>query len=292
MSYYKILGFEKEPFSTSPDPDFFYLSKEHDSALTNILIELRLKRGLAVILGDIGTGKTTLSRKLIHELRQRDDFLFYMMLNPYFEKEADFLFSLIRHFNIPETDPSIRQSIPEMMNLIERFLLEKAVNEGKTITLIIDEAQKVTESTLELIRMFLNFETNEFKLLQVVLLGQLELVPKILHIPNFYDRISFKYVLNPFDLDDTRKMIHFRLARAGYKSRRPLFTDAALDEIHRYTMGYPRRITMTGHKLLKQLIIKREEVVDREMVKDLIQHENQTVWKRTENLQKSVLHRG
>ena len=73
MSYYKIFGFQKEPFSTSPDPDFFYLSKAHDAALTNILIELRLKRGLGVILGDVGTGKTTLSRKLIQELKNRED---------------------------------------------------------------------------------------------------------------------------------------------------------------------------------------------------------------------------
>ena len=61
MSYYKVLGLEKEPFSTSPDPEFFYLSKEHEAALTNILIELRIKRGLSVILGDVGTGKTTLA---------------------------------------------------------------------------------------------------------------------------------------------------------------------------------------------------------------------------------------
>ncbi len=65
MSYYKLLALEKEPFSTSPDPEFFFLSKEHETALTNVLIELRLKRGLSVILGDVGTGKTTLSRKLI-----------------------------------------------------------------------------------------------------------------------------------------------------------------------------------------------------------------------------------
>ena len=94
MSYYKLLGFEKEPFSTSPDPNFFYLSKEHDSALTNVLIELCLKRGLTVILGDIGTGKTTLSRKLIHELRQRNEFIFYMILNPAFKTEHEFLATL------------------------------------------------------------------------------------------------------------------------------------------------------------------------------------------------------
>lgn len=288
MSYYRLLGLEKEPFSTSPDPGFFYLSKEHDSALTNVLIELRLKRGLTVILGDIGTGKTTLSRKLVHELRQRDDFIFYMMLNPSFETEGAFLSSLCHHFNISNTQEVSGMSAPEMMNAIEKFLLEKAVNEGKTLALIIDEAQKVSESTLEDLRIFLNFETNEFKLLQVVLLGQLELVPKILALQNFYDRISLKYVLNPFDLDDTKKMINFRLKAAGHQSEAVIFSDEAIEEIHRYTMGYPRRITMLCHKALKQLIINKKEMVDLELVRELISHENQAIWRKNDTLQKKI----
>lgn len=289
MSYYRLLGCDKEPFSTSPDPNFFYLSKDHDSALTNILIELRLKRGLTVILGDIGTGKTTLSRKLVHELRQREDFIFYMLLNPQFETEQDFLQTLFHHFNIETTKDVSQMRRVEMMNTIERFLLQKAVSEGKTLTLIMDEMQKVSESTLEVLRVFLNFETNEFKLLQVVLLGQLELVPKIRKMPNFYDRISFKYVLNPFDLDDTRKMIQYRLQRAGYSSHRSLFTDEAVEEIHRYTMGYPRRITMACHKALKQLIIRKKERVDVEIVRELIRLDNQAMWNEAETLQQQLI---
>ena len=288
MSYYKILGFESEPFSTSPDPNFFYLSKEHDSALTNILIELRLKRGLSMILGDIGTGKTTLSRKLVHELHQRPDFIFYMMLNSHFETEAEFLSSLFHHFNIETGRDVASMSVPEMMNSIEKFLLQKAVNEGKTLTLIIDEAQRVTESTLEILRVFLNFETNEYKLLQVVLLGQLELVPKILNMPNFYDRISFKYALNPFDVDETKRMIQFRLARAGSVSEKPFFTDQAIEEIHRYTMGYPRRITMLCHKALKQLIMSRKHEVDLPIVREIINQESQTVWRKADVQQQRV----
>jgi len=82
MSYYTVLGFKKEPFSTSPDPEFFYQSAEHRAALTNILIEVRLKRGLSVVLGDIGTGKTTLSRKLFQVLSTRKDLDYYMILDP------------------------------------------------------------------------------------------------------------------------------------------------------------------------------------------------------------------
>src|SRR3990167_8463384 len=100
MSYFKLLGFEKEPFSTSPDPDFFYLTREHESALTNVLIELRLRRGLSVILGDVGTGKTSLSRKLIWCLKERGDFILHIVLDPCFDSEYLFLNSLVRNFGI------------------------------------------------------------------------------------------------------------------------------------------------------------------------------------------------
>src|SRR5512135_1556860 len=119
MSYYKVLGFEKEPFSTSPDPEFFYLSKEHETALTNVLIELRLKRGLSVILGDIGTGKTTLSRKLIQELKGREDFIFSIILDPSFESEHLFLTSLARNFDI-EIENTSSPTILDMREALER----------------------------------------------------------------------------------------------------------------------------------------------------------------------------
>src|SRR6185503_20941647 len=105
MSYYRVLGFEKEPFSTSPDPDFFYSSREHDRALTNVLIELRLRRGLSVVLGDVGTGKTTLSRKLVQDLREREDCLFHIMLDPSFENRTLFMRSLVKNFGIPLEGP-------------------------------------------------------------------------------------------------------------------------------------------------------------------------------------------
>ena len=100
MSYYRILGFEKEPFSTSPDPEFLYLAQGHQATMTNVLIELRLRRGLSVVLGDIGTGKTTLSRKLIQALRERGDFIVHYVLDPCFENEYEFLYSLVRNFAI------------------------------------------------------------------------------------------------------------------------------------------------------------------------------------------------
>ncbi len=286
MSYFKVLGFEKEPFSTSPDPDFFYLSREHETALTNILIELRLKRGLSVILGDVGTGKTTLSRKLIQELKERDDCIFNIILDPTFEDEKLFLTSLVRNFeiNIESSAGNGSTTILALREALEKFLFQKGVTEGKTVILIIDEAQKLTENSLEILRLLLNYETNEFKLLQLVLLGQVELYSKIMNIANFFDRISLKFMLNPLGLEETKEMIEFRIRQAGYRSGMHLFLDEAVREIHRYSHGYPRQITMLCHRSLKNLVLKNRFVVDAALVKEIIDEEIKSGWRRKDLL--------
>jgi len=277
MAYYSILNFIKEPFSTSPDPSFFYLTKEHDMALTNILIELHLKRGLSVIFGDVGTGKTSLSRLLIQELNKRGNMLFHIILNPVFQDEAQFLRSLIQNFNADGDAGSdiARADILELRDMFEKFLIKKAVQEHKAVVLIIDEAQKLDMGTLETLRVLLNFETNEFKLLQLVLLGQVELYPKIVNMPNFMDRISFKYTLNPLDSRETKELINFRIKAAGYNSRMELFLDEAVSEIYNYTRGYPRKITKLCHQILKELILQNKQAVDRVLVRDVIEKDIQ-----------------
>lgn len=284
MSYFKVLGFEREPFSTSPDPEFFYLSKEHEAALTNILIELRLKRGLSVILGDVGTGKTTLSRKLIQELKQRNDFIFHIILDPSFENEYLFLSSLAKNFELNLMKNEAVPSVLDFKEYLERFLFQKGVSEEKTVVLIVDEAQKLNETSLEAMRVLLNYETNEFKLLQLVLLGQLELHSKIMNIANFFDRISFKYTLNPLDFAETKEMIEFRIRQAGYKANMYLFLDDAITEIHQYTKGYPRQITMLCHKALKSLVLKNRFAVDAHSIHELIDEEVRAGWHRKDLL--------
>lgn len=282
MSYYKVLGLQKEPFSTSPDPEFFYLSRAHETALTNTLIELRLKRGLTVILGDIGTGKTSLSRKLIQELGERADFIFHMILDPSFENENLFLNYLLQNFNISVSGPQIDSLY--LKAALEKFLFQKGVSENKTISLIIDEAQKLNQMSLEILRILLNYETNEYKLLQLVLLGQLEFHTKIMNMPNFFDRISFKYTLNPLNYEETREMIEFRIRQAGYRASMHLFLDEAIREIYQYTRGYPRQITMLCYKALKALVMRRKIVADAKLINEITQDEVQTGWQRRELL--------
>jgi general secretion pathway protein A len=285
MSYYRVLGFDKEPFSTSPDPEFFYSSGEHDRALTNILIELRLKRGLSVVLGDVGTGKTTLSRKLVQDLRQREDFIFHIMLDPSFENRSDFIYSLAKNFGVPlQSSSSSAPTLTDIRESLERFLFQKGVVEGKTVILIIDEAQKLDPMAMEVLRLLMNYETNQFKLLQLVLLGQMELMNTIRNIPNFMDRISFKTKLNPMGFEEMREMIFFRIQQAGYRSRMDLFLEESLREIYQFTQGYPRQVTLFCHKALKLMLMKNKAVVDVGLVNEIMEEEAQYGWQRTNRL--------
>ena len=271
MSYFKVLGLNKEPFSTSPDPDFFYQSQEHQTAITRLLIEIRLRRGLSLILGDVGIGKTTLSRKLFQMLKEREDILFHMILDPTYETEDLFLDSLTRTFQIDLNKPD--PSILDYKEAIKKYLFQKGVEENKTIVLLIDEAQKLNPMSLEVLRILLNYETNEYKLLQLVLLSQLELLPRLREIKNFMDRISLKYIINPLDEKETKEMIEFRIRQAGYNGGVPLFIDEAIAEIYRYTQGYPRRIGMLCHNALKMLVMENKPVVDGRIIRDLIAKE-------------------
>jgi len=285
MSYYRILGLEREPFSTSPDPAFFYQSKNHRSTLANLMIELRLKRGLSVVLGDVGTGKTTLGRKLIQMLKERSGFVFHMILDPTYDSETLFFSKILQTLQIAL--PVGEANVIDHRETLERFLFRRAVEQQQTVVLIIDEAHKMNPLSLEALRTLLNYETNEMKLLQVVLLGQIELLPILTHMQNLLDRISLKQILTPLSQEETGEMIHYRLTQAGYRSRSPLFLDDAVEEIHHATQGYPRRISMLCHQALRLLIMRRQHAIDHELISELVQKEIETGWSPIKIPQKS-----
>ena len=267
-----MFGLDKEPFSTSPDPSFFYQARDHKAALYRLLIALRLKRGLSLILGDVGTGKTTLSRRLYQIISQDPAFDFYIILNPVFQSEKEFLAKLAELFRLEV--PREGFSVSDYLNAIEKKLLEANVNGQRTVVILIDEAQKLDKPALEILRTLLNYETNEHKMLQLVLMSQLELLPKIIGLKNFWDRISLKYMLNPLDLSEMKEMIEFRLKQAGYKAKSPLFTDKALELIHNSSEGYPRRTTALCHNSLERLVMDNREVVDHKIVQKVVSEES------------------
>jgi general secretion pathway protein A len=274
MSYYKILGLEKEPFSTSPDPAFFYQSKEHKSALYRLRNAIELRRGLSVVLGDVGTGKTTLSRKLTQFLSAEPNLIVAVMLNPIYESEQQFLAELVDRFHITiNSDNPKKPKTLDYLKVLEKFLFEKGVERNQTIVLLIDEAQQIISPCLEILRSLLNYESNEFKILQLILMGQMELLPRLSQMKNFWDRIALKYVLNPLEEDEVKEFIDFRLEAAGYASRYPLFSDAAVRGVYNYTQGYPRKITMLCHDALEYLVMYKKELADKEVIDELIKRD-------------------
>jgi len=266
MSYYKAIGLEKEPFSTSPDPQFFYHSASHHTALKRLEISLRLRRGLNLILGDVGTGKTTLSRVLLQAFKDETDFIFHMILDPSYKSEFQFLLSLVKMFNIT---PGFKSTL-DFKEALEKYLLQKGVEEKKTIILLIDEGQKITTENLEVLRTLLNFETNESKLLQVIIMAQVELLPRIKRIRNFSDRIALKYTINPFDEEETKEMIEFRLREAGFAEPKTLFTERAIRQIYQHTQGYPRKISMLCHDAIEAIVMREQSIIDEKIIDYLI----------------------
>ncbi len=269
MSYYNVLGLEREPFSTSPDPDFLYRSVSHETALKRLEIAIRLRRGLSIILGDVGTGKTTLSRALLQIFKDEEDFIFHLVLDPNYKSEYQFLLSLAKMFNIV---PEFKSTL-DFKEALQRYLYQKGVEENKTIVLLIDEGQKISPENLEVLRTLLNYETNEFKLLQLIIMAQVELLPRIKRVRNFIDRVALKYTINPLDEEETRKMILFRLHQGGYDHGGSVFTDDAIKTIYQHTQGYPRRISMLCHDALELMVMEEHRYIDGLLIKKIIKQQ-------------------
>ncbi|MBI4227691.1 MAG: AAA family ATPase [Candidatus Omnitrophica bacterium] len=258
MSYYRLLGLEREPFSTSPDPAFFYQSPGHQAALYRLGVAIRLRRGLSLLLGDVGTGKTTLGRRLYQLFASDPSVQFHVLLNPAYTSDVEFLGALADTFHTwgEGVSPS------RLLAALETALFQRGVESRQTLVLLIDEAQKLSDGALEFLRILLNYETNEHKLLQVVLMSQMELRPRLEAIRNLWDRIALTQTLSPFDEPQTRAMVQFRLQQAGYRGRHPLFTDEAIRALHESSLGYPRRIAMLAHDALEYLVMHERRQVD------------------------------
>jgi len=270
MDYYKLLSLKKDPFSTSPDPAFFYNSYEHKECLSRLEITIRLRRGLSVILGEVGTGKTTVSRMLIQRFaKEKSNFIVRIIMDPVFKSELEFMRNLCESFGI---ETSSRSSF-EYKNDLENYLLQKGVREKKAVVLIIDEGQKLTPTYIEVLRTLLNYETNEYKLLQLVIFAQSEFLHKMRRQPNFLDRIANNYVINPLNEVDSKGLINFRLKAAGLDNNRILFTDKSIKLIYMHTQGFPRRIAMFCHDALINMIRTNKKVVDEKAVLGLIRQE-------------------
>jgi general secretion pathway protein A len=256
MEYFQLLNLKKEPFSNSPDPEAFYPAREHIGCLQKLELSIRLQRGLNVVIGDIGTGKTTLCRHLIRRFAADDKIETHLILDPDFHTPLEFLSALAERFGLA-VEPQAEDSKWQIKESIKNHLFRKGVEEKKTVVLIIDEGQKTPEFCLEILRELLNYETNEHKLLQIVIFAQLEFHQTIAQYPNFADRINLFHVLTPLNFRETRNLLQFRLNQVKDSYKNPkLFTRMGLWAVYRATGGYPRRIIHLGHRVLVTMIIQ------------------------------------
>ena len=266
MNLFDSIGLTSDPFSTSPNVDLFYPAVEHRQCLEGLELAIRMRRGLSVIRGGIGVGKTTISRKLIQNFKdESDDFDFYLILDPKFESEIILLKHIIELFGVNNS----AESVQECRNIIENHLLKVGVEQGKTLVLIIDEGQNLPGEMLDVFRTLLNFETDEFKLLQLIIFGQPEMGTMIHKYPNFEDRISFDFEIGPISIDDMRGMIDHRIEITGGRIG-SWFNERALVKIHKNTQGYPRKVTQLCHQLLLTMISEEKDQINDEMVQRVI----------------------
>ena len=261
MDYFKILNLKREPFGNSPAPEFFFLSTEHVACLQQLELAVRLRRGLNVVMGDVGTGKTTLCRQLILRFSESEDdcneFETHLILDPNFSTPREFLSAVALTFRVPGMEAA--ESEWQLKELIKKYLFQKGVDENKTVVLIIDEGQKIPDFCREILREFLNYETNENKLLQIIIFAQNEFRQILKDHANFADRVNQFCFLKPLNFSETKALIRFRLSRAGRPTEMPaLFTPLGLWAIYRATDGYPRRIITLCHQILLALIIQNE----------------------------------
>lgn len=269
MSYFRLLGLAKEPFSTSPDPGLFYETDQHKAVFYRLRSAIEMRRGLSVVLGDVGTGKTTLGRKLSQVLGDDARVIPVMIFQPFYETESLFLQELCRRFGINVRGRE-SSGVHVYLQALEKFLFDKCVKGRKCVVLFVDEAQKLTLPCLEVLRSLLNYETNDCKTLQLVLFGQMELLSRLQCMPNFLDRIAFRAVLGPLDETAVAELIDFRVRQAGYSDPEPLFTRSAIRAVHAAALGYPRKVTMLCHDVLERVVMREGTMVLEEDVAAVI----------------------
>lgn len=265
MDYFKILNLNREPFSNSPEPDFFYQPPGQLAVLQQLEIAIRLRRGLNVVMGEVGTGKSTLCRQLVIRLSASEDdrreIETSLIMDPSFSTPREFLNIVSGCFGIAEHADSVSEW--KMKEAIKDALFQKGITEKKIVVMIIDEGQKIPFFTLEVIREFLNYETNENKLLQIIIFAQNEFRETLTAVKNFADRVNRYHLLPPLNFRETIGMIEFRLQRAAWPAPAPaFFTKPALWRIYRATGGFPRRIVNLCHHLLLAMIIKDRRQAD------------------------------
>jgi len=241
--YEQFFGFREAPFNLTPDPRFLFFSDRHREAFNHILFGIQERKGFIQLTGEVGAGKTTVCRALLKQLG--NGYRTALILNPSLTS-SQLLRTILTELGL-ESKNHDRVSALETLN---GFLLEQAAS-GHDVVLLIDEAQDLGDDLLEQVRLLSNLETEQRKLLQIVLIGQPELRDKLNSqgLRQLRQRITVRYHLSPLSREETERYIDHRLRIAGGVGR-PTFSSWAIRTVHRYSRGVPRLINAVCDKAL------------------------------------------
>lgn len=247
-SHLSFFGFREQPFAPTADPAYFYATRSHKECLFHVWNSIDERHGIAVVLGNYGTGKTTLLRKLMTGMAaDRDRYITAVIGSPVPSWTS---FALLKAVVVQFGLRPPKESFVTYMEALNRYLL---ANRDRICTLIIDDAQNLNKrGQVELLRLIQNLETPRHKLLNLVFFAQLEWMKVLRAAPNFEQRINMAYTLLPIAFEDTRHFIEFRIKQAGgEEDLAPVFDGDALKAIHAYAEGSPRVIvTLCRNALL------------------------------------------
>jgi general secretion pathway protein A len=266
LPYLAYFDLKEEPFSTVPSPRYFFLTTTHSTALEKTAYVVGAKKGLAAVFGDTGTGKSSLAR-LLHQKFQDNGFLSTLLTNPNYPTPNSFLRTIAQEFGIKETDKSFKG----MLDIFKAYLIEKARDQGKTVVLIIDEAQTLKPPLIELLRQLINYETNDAKLLQLVLFAQEELRDTLTRhkLRNFRSRIAMASTLEKLSLDELKAMIKFRWEVASGGGQHP-FTEDAITTIFQYSEGMPREANILADNSLLLAGVSQQQQIGKTIVEQVV----------------------
>jgi len=259
--YLSFFGMNENPFTITPDTDFFFSYGKHLEALNVLLVALHLGEGFIKVTGEVGTGKTLLCRKLMNTLD--DKFEVAYIPNPSLKPDA-LLMALAEELGIVLEG---NESQHKLFKCINQRLIELNAA-GKHCVLCLDEAQTITEEGLECLRLLTNLETEKQKLLLIVLFGQPEL-DRQLSMPSLRQlrqRITFSYQLSAIDWKGLNAYLVYRLLKANYRGDR-LFMPDAVEELYRTSQGIPRLINILCHKALIAAYGRGQKTVHRKHIR-------------------------